>query len=177
MNIAIAGHSQVPEDFSYYNAVIRVFKKPGALASRFFDYPELTGVLNYQYDLVILWIGSNDITPGCGARYLPERICYIAGEIQRWTGADIRIILVEPRDCPPGNRNCITLAEYKRIAKAVNKKIIQRCRYRNTWGTISTFGFPAFHLATDGVHFDRRAREVIEERIHGSIRRWRRGRV
>ena len=107
MNIAIAGHSQVPEDFSYYNAVIRVFKKPGALASRFFDYPELTEVFNYQHDPVILWIVSNDSTPGCGVHYLPERSSYIAREIQRWTGADIRLMLVEPRECPLITVTCV----------------------------------------------------------------------
>ena len=79
MNFAIVSHSQVPEGFSWYNANIKIFKKPRALASRFLDYPEVTGVFNDQHDLVILWIDSNDITPGGGVHYLPERISTLPG--------------------------------------------------------------------------------------------------
>ncbi|MEL7523367.1 MAG: SGNH/GDSL hydrolase family protein [Cyanobacteria bacterium J06553_1] len=172
MKIALVGHSQIPVDLYYPNAVITYFKKPGALARFCLDYPETRGVLNDTFDLVIIWVGSNDIRPNCGLDYLPSKIADIATEIQNRTGADIRIVLIEPRDCPPGNRNQITRAEYIRIQKGVNKRIIRRCLEVDTWAVIYTTGFPAFNLDEGGVHFNHRGRIVMKRRICGSIARW-----
>ena len=57
---AVVGHSQVPHDISVPNVETRVFRRPGARVQHFHN-ELLSDLLEYSPDIVILFLGGNDI--------------------------------------------------------------------------------------------------------------------
>ena len=83
-HVALVGHSQVPPHFDSLPSPIEfhVFRSPGARAGTFFQNDQLTGVFNNRYDLVILWLGSNDIHTNCCVRKIAEDIKTIVEQLE-----------------------------------------------------------------------------------------------
>ncbi|MPC61619.1 hypothetical protein E2C01_055693 [Portunus trituberculatus] len=60
--VALVGHSQVPQNLEVAPDVrLRVYRSPGARAASFLENQELHRVLRHQFNLAILWLGSNDV--------------------------------------------------------------------------------------------------------------------
>ena len=57
---AIVGHSQVPSEISIPNVETRVFRKPGARIHHFHN-ELLTKVLEFSPDIIVVFMGGNDI--------------------------------------------------------------------------------------------------------------------
>lgn len=60
--ISLVGHSQVPKELNFPNAEIRIFRAPGGKAQFFHENELMNRVLNWEHDLSIVWLGSNDVT-------------------------------------------------------------------------------------------------------------------
>ena len=58
--IALLGHSQNPPVFEFPNVEVRFFHAPRARACNFADNALINKILEWEHNLSILWIGSND---------------------------------------------------------------------------------------------------------------------
>ena len=149
--VAIVGHSQVPEElvFDREDVSVDIFRAPGGRASTFFLDRRMADVGHQKYDLVILWLGSNDITPHCVVRKIADKLAFIVKDLERKCEAQVRMCLIEPR-YPDGRLDQTT---YEKVAKGINNLLQRRLlkKYR-----FISFGAKPFwdSLDTDGVHFD-----------------------
>ena len=160
-NTALVGHSQLPTSLAVEVPVtINIFRSPGAHASNFFENSQLTSVLENRYHLIILWIGSNDITDTCQVIDIARNIKEIVVALENTCGADVRICLIEPRR--PEQQTNIELdnVTYGKIAKAVNRKLQQHFLKGRKF---ISFGAKLFweDLKQDGVHFRRHEKELF----------------
>ena len=61
--VAIAGHSQLPRELEVPDQVqLDIFRNPGALVRDFYHKEQLRKLFESSYNLVLVWIGSNDVT-------------------------------------------------------------------------------------------------------------------
>ena len=69
VKVAIVGHSQVPREISIPNVETRVFRKPGARIQHFHS-ELLPEVLDFSPDIIVIFLGGNDIdaSPDCSQR-------------------------------------------------------------------------------------------------------------
>ena len=72
--ISVVGHSQVPKKLEVEDAEIRIFRGPGDRADNFHNDTRMSEVLNWEHDLCILWIGSNDIDQESRPKDIAENI-------------------------------------------------------------------------------------------------------
>ena len=161
---AVVGHSHVPRALRPdVPCRVDIFRSPGAKAKDFFVNPILTPVLRERYDLVILWLGSNDITDNSNPLTIAQDIQGIVQAIEKECGADVRPVLIEPRlinPNPPPHIHISDQETYEKQAKGINRKLqgrlLKRCRY-------ISFGAKPFwdDLGPDGVHFRRPEREAF----------------
>ena len=165
--VSIIGHSNVPKQFYYPGVEVRLFRKPGALLEKFYSYPTFMEIFNYMHDLCFLFLGSNDVKSGGGTDDIPKWTKRVADDIERRTGAEVIVILLEPRQCPPDYHT--TTQEYNKIVGSVNKKIQKLRRGRRH---LHFWGLPKFHNDRRGYHFDERGTWFISDRIGRQINRF-----
>ena len=163
--VAIVGHSQVPSHLDILPSPIdvQIFMSPGATARSFFNNEHLTAVFNGRYDMVILWLGSNDIHPRCKVKDIKS----IVEQLEIRCIPRVKICLVEPRLTEIRWRPRVEQEANNKVAKGMSNKLQKRALRGK--GFIS-FDVKAiwYSLRSDGVHFDREDREGKEqaERCH-----------
>ena len=168
--VAIVGHSQVPKELpNLPNAVqLQVFRAPGARAHSFFSNDVLTAVFNHRFDLVILWIGSNDIHSRCNVAVIVDNIKAIVKQLEDNCTPKVKICLIEPRRLDPGRRPHLDQDHYNKIAKAINNKMQKRALKHNDFITLGARPFFE-NLRRDGVHFNHQAQEHIKTKFTNAI--------
>ena len=168
--VAIVGHSQVPSHLDDLPSPVEVqiFRSPGATARSFFNNDHLTAVFNGRYDMVILWLGSNDIHSGCKVTDIVSDIKSIVEQLEARCTPKVKICLIEPRLTETRWRPQIEQEAYNKVAKGVNNKLQKRALRGK--GFI-TFGAKPFwySLKSDGVRFDREGRERVKNKLTGAI--------
>ena len=59
--MAFVGYSQIRVDLECEATEIKGFRAAGSKASDFYDDDRMNEVLQWEYDITILWLGSNDM--------------------------------------------------------------------------------------------------------------------
>lgn len=158
--IAIAGHSQLPRELEINNAQVDIFRKPGALVKDFFSRETLGKVFEKTYDVVVLWIGSNDVKEDTSVRDLVLQILNIIVEVRRLCGAHVIFVSLEDRRYGERNR-FIPPHRYRTVREAINKRVRQWARSQPKV-EVPGWSSNTFQLARDGVHFTADTKERIK---------------
>ena len=165
LKVALVGHSQIPCSLKVEGAEIELYRLPGAKTHSFENKAKLNQVLNWSGDLVILWLGSNDIDQNTDISEVVKNIIQIKSQIEKECKAVVAIILVEPR-CYP-NDHPVSKDQYKKIQKGINRKL-ERALPNTQFLQFNTFVYEK-ELARDGVHFSEEGKEMIKDKISECI--------
>ena len=122
--VAVLGHSQTPRQISTRdtNVTIQIFRRPGARLEHINELP-LREVFDSQYDLLVLFLGGNDV-----AAY-PEECERIVRDLKglllkcKAVSQEVVYVLIEGRHYPDNNRFGITSQVYESCRKRVNRNI------------------------------------------------------
>ena len=165
LRVALVGHSQLPSELEVDGADIEIFRAPGGKAYGFYEDERLNEVLDWSGDLVILWLGSNDIKQNTHVSDVVDNITEIKESIEEECGAEVVIILVEPRSYPDDYP--VNETRYKKIQRAINKKL-ERELPDTRFLQFNTQMYQT-ELSSDGVHFTAEGQELIEDKIRDCI--------
>lgn len=160
--IALVGHSQIPPALAFPNADIRIFRAPGARACNFDEDSRMNKVLEWEHDLTILWIGSNDVNVNTTPEIIFNDIQSICFKIQNNCQSLVYICQVEPR---VRTRN-ISAEQYKKYQTGINNRI-KKSKIPNIH--FNTLSFVE-ELSGDGVHWSEAGRVRVEAKIRKVIR-------
>ena len=163
--VAIVGHSQIPHNVGDHieGAVVDFYRKPGGKVAEWSNTPELNSVLDHSYNLVFLWLGSNDIKGSIDIGVLTTAILNIAAQIQRCCGAFVWIVEPERRTSvsrAPG----LTELEYKRIVRGIKRRLSRQNSFQLMWMTQGKFP-----LGFDGVHASAEGKTQLRSRLRAII--------
>ena len=147
---------------------VQIFRSPGATARSFFNNEHLTAVFHGRYDMVILWLGSNDIHPQCQVKDIVNTIKRIVEQLEAHCTPRVKICLVEPRLTEIRWRPRIEQGAYNKVAKGVNNKLQKRALRGKEFISFGAKPF-LYSLRSDGVHFDREGREKVKDKLRGAI--------
>lgn len=161
--ISLVGHSQIPKHFEFPNTEIKIFRAPGAKASSFFQDVRMNKVLEWEHDLTILWIGSNDINTDANPLEIFNHIKEIYLEIERNCQSIVYICQVEPRIRA---RN-IPADIYKKIQNGINNRIKRSLKTPNIHFNNVSF---VEELSGDGVHWSGAGRVRVESKFKKVIK-------
>lgn len=165
LRVALVGHSQLPTNLLIEGTQISIFRAPGGKAISFFEDNRLSSILNWRGDVVIVWLGSNDIEINSNVAEIVNNLIHIKESIEKECGAKVIITLLEPR-CYP-NDYPVHQTQYAKIQKGVNRKL-ERKLPQTHFIKVNT---PCFQqlLSHDGVHFTFEGRQLIENIIKENI--------
>ena len=168
--VAIVGHSQVPTSLPGLPERVEVdlFRVSGAKAHNFFSHPVFRNLLHSRFDLVILWIGSNDIHDRCVVKDIASNIKAIVDQLETVCTPKVKICLIEPRHPDTTRHPHLDQEACNRIAKGINNNLQKRSLKGKGFITFSARPFSQ-SLARDGVHFNRDGRAHIEEKLRNAI--------
>lgn len=163
--VALVGHSQLPAQLEDVTWELFVFRAPGGKVHSFFEDDRMCEVLNEKYDVVLLWLGSNDITTHTSAKDLADEIINIVYTLEEHCEAEVVMVLLEPRFCP--SEYPVEHHKYRKIQNGVNKQL-KKVLQGYTFLRFNS-AFWEFNLASDGVHFNEEAKKLIKKKIEGVI--------
>lgn len=166
--VALVGHSQVPRHLRLDQVEISVFRAPGASAGDFKTDPRLNSVLQSRFELVLVWLGSNEIRESSRVRQVVKSIKDIVDEIKECCKAKVGVILIEPRKTDQQWRQFVSQETYDKVARAVNRTLTQRTLKGGIFVQFTARPYREC-LDRDGVHFDRSGRTYIKEKISNCI--------
>ena len=166
LRVAFVGHSQLPSNIIIAGTEISIFRAPGGKAFSFFEDNRLCNVLNWRGDLVIVWLGSNDIVGNTNVSEVTDNILIIKEKIEEECGARVIIVLVEPR-CYP-NDHPVHQTQYTKIQRGINRKLEKKLPQTH----FIKFNLPKYQqfLSFDGVHFTSEGRKEIEKVIVDNVK-------
>ena len=170
------GHSQIPRHLEVAEDIrLRIYRSPGARAASFLENPDLISVLNHRWDLVILWLGSNDVREYSSPRTLASDIKKIVVKLEDYSRARVVVCLLEPRRIDQRDRR-VCQDTYDRVARAVNRNLPRRTLKGRNFLHFSARPFIE-DLGRDGVHFNSSGRAWIRRKFESCIdhaaHRWR----
>ena len=165
---AVVGHSQVPHNVQIENVETRMFRRPGAKI-RHFHEEILNNLLTYEPDIVILFLGGNDIDAGddCVVRVATA----LKGVIQvlRDNCGVVIVVDIEYRNFSTSRVPGLTSELYNHRRMQINRNLARYCNRRNI-RTINTSLDSIQRVRNDGVHFDRLAAAKVKTKISNAIR-------
>ena len=161
--VAVVGHSLVPESVEGPGLDFHVFRKPGGKWEDFWG-PRFSVVRRGGFDLVILVFGGNDLA---GTRPVNSIIEEAKSVIRCAKGCarNVRVCLAETRKYNERNRFNVVNEEYKRRRNKYNRtmrRLLNREHVRHI-----DLGKPwyANERTSDGVHFNAEAVESFKREI------------
>ena len=163
--VSLVGHSQVPQDLSVPGTEIRIFRGTGGKASDFYTDSRMNGVLEWQHDLCILWLGSNDINKNSNPQEIANNIIQIVEQIEKDCQAVVRVCLVEPRFYP--NEEYMTDEDYRKVQSSVNRKLQRRLANEFIHFNSSSW---VEELSGDGVHWNDTGKFKVTNKLRRAIK-------
>ena len=173
MRTAILGHSQIRsfEDYIVNRGIKEIISlcKPGAKFENFLNSITIRQLKEFNPELVVVVLGSNDIDHTRNAGQNKHQVIYLAinhfiDKIKSiGLNFTLRILEIEPR------MNCrICPSEYNLIRKAVNRKLHRKLREE----FVFTYnqGIHEDSIGSDGVHFNSRGKQALRNVILKIIR-------
>lgn len=165
--VALVGHSQVPSTFEApEGAEVRIFRRRGGLIQHFNQSP-LVDVYAYNPDLIILFLGSNDVLHYAnnwlllvqGLRDILYNLTSVCPRV--WT------VTIERRKFTSNHLSLL----YESCRKKINRKLRKYIRNMNVRMVNITSTWFLDNLSTDGVHFNAQAKQEIISKFNGVIHR------
>ena len=164
---AIVGHSQVPYNIHVNNVETRIFRKPGARVRHFYD-EILNNLLEYAPDIVILFLGGNDIDASEDCVLRTANALKDIIQVIRANCREIIVVEIEWRNftqtCVPG----LTSEIYNVRRRQINRNVGRFCNTRHI-RTINTSLDAIQRVRRDGVHFDSIAAARVKTKITNAI--------
>ena len=164
---AIVGHSnlkQIPEHganpWCVNNIQIDTFCCPGATASNLTEYAEYQRFIDKQFDVVVVFIGGNDITDNCKIANIYAKIKDIIEDIENIIQPRFGTHLLEP-EVRTGDPRFIAPGKYYKIRTHLIRKIKEK-RELSLW-TLLGRGLKLEHLGSDGTHLNREGKVKLTE--------------
>ena len=149
VRVAIVGHSQVPDIESYANVEVSVFRRGGASIHHAYE-PPLSDSLDEHFDIVILFLGGNDI----GTKTPHQIVEELLELVDSYDSAkQVVVTQIEHRVYPAGHRYYIAEDDYRRQANRVNKSLVQKAKQTKAFRTINISGTWYNDNSPDGIHF------------------------
>ena len=164
VRVAIVGHSQIPYINSYDDVEISTFKLKGALCSDFFDYP-LNECLQQEYDVVIIFLGGNDIGTSQPAEIV-DALLNIVRELSNVN--QVYLTQIEHRTYPLGHKYYVEENTYRKKAKAVNRKLVKKAPSEG-YRTLNISSQDYNDNSWDGIHFHTVARNELIKKFKRAI--------
>ena len=164
---AIVGHSQVPHNLQVNNVETRIFRRPGAKIRHFHE--EIQGnLLEYAPDIVILFLGGNDIdaSENCVARTANALKDVI--QVIRANCGELIEVEIEWRNFTSSRVPGFTSEIYNLRRRQINRNISRFCSARHI-RTINTSLDAIQRVRGDGVHSDGIAAARIKTKIVNAI--------
>ena len=160
--VALVGHSQLPHSLEVEGADIEIFRAPGGRVDEFYDDERMSDVLKEEWDLVIVWLGSNDIDYDTNTGQLVSELLDVCETIVNACQAVVKICLIEPRFYPDGY---VGHEDYKKIQRSVNRKLLKA-----GYGTLHfhTQGY-VNEIDDDGVHFTPQGQHMVRNKLRTAI--------
>ena len=158
--VALLGHSQIPRRLDHHieGVEVTIFRAPGGKVTNFLKDNRLNRILNFEHDLAIIWLGSNDLEYGGTSRLTVDSLISVANLVEEQCHSRVILVELENRKYPPYNER-IPEGDYMRLKRAVNKKI-QKHRFKYIH-----FRTSQFELDVDGVHFTEDAQGLVREKL------------
>lgn len=168
--VAVVGHSQTPRriDIRNPNVSVKIFRRSGARLEHINELP-LQEVFDSQYDLLVLFLGGNDI-----AAY-PEEIERIIHDLKglllkcKAIAHEVVYVLIEGRHYPDNNRFGITNKTYESCRKRVNRNIRRFLGRQGIRSFNTTDYYFSNNVARDGIHFNTAAQNQLVQKIKDLI--------
>lgn len=154
LKVALVGHSQIPRHLEIPNVQIRIFRAPGAKARTFFEDDRLNRVFEWEHDLTILWIGSNDIETSTNPARIFVDVKNIIKEITAKCQSLVYVCQIEPRTNPRG----MSAEKYKKFRVGINNRVKRALKTPNIHFNNIQF---EQELSEDGVHWSERGQDHV----------------
>ena len=161
--VSLVGHSQLPTSLTVNNALVRTYRRPGGRADEFFEDELLSDVLNWEHDMCILWLGSNDIDNETRPRDIAENIIEVVESIEENCNAVVWICLVEPRFYADG---FMTEEDYRKVQRKINKILKEEGNQVIHFNSSSWVDY----LDSDGVHWNAEGRQRVKSKLKKAIK-------
>ena len=164
---AIVGHSQVPREISVPNVETRVFRRPGARIQHFHN-EILSEVLEFSPDIVVVFLGGNDIdaSDDCALRVanaLKEIV-----QILRANCREVIFIEIEWRDFTRTRVPGLTRELYNQRRRSINRNVKRFCNVRHIHA-INTSLESIQRVGWDRVHLDSVAAARVKTKTVNAI--------
>ena len=164
--VALVGHSQVPSTFEApEGAEVRIFRRGGLI--RHFNQAPLANVYEYNPDLIILFLGSNDVLDFAnnwlllvkGLRDILHDLTSVCPRV--W------VVTIERRKFTSDHLSLL----YESCRKKINRKLRKQIRNMNVRMVNITATWFLNNLGPDGVHFNAQAKQEIKSKFRAVIHR------
>ena len=120
-----------------------------------------------NFDIIILFLGGNDLVEGCNIADLYENLKTLAEDLKNTIIPKFGVFLLEP-EARLGNPKYISQKGYYRLRNSLVRKFKNRKELRS-W-TLVGKGLNLNHIGKDGVHFNKGGRQKFKEIIQDHLR-------
>ena len=172
VKVAIIGHSNLKgiadETGKWYSGVfqIEVFCCPGATTDNITSFPEYSRLVHNNFDVVILFLGANDIRESCSIAEIYEKLKNLIDDLNNQIIPKYGTFLLEP-EARRGDPKYINEKGYFRLRNSLVRKIKKR-KEIESW-TLVGRGLHLRHLKKDGVHLSKEGKKKFKEIIEGYL--------
>ncbi len=171
--IAIVGHSLAPPRIEpVEGADIHIYRSPGGKVASFENDSKLNGVLTSSYDLVIIFLGGNDVHNNCNPSQITDNIKGVIEQVRTHCNSHIAFVLLEHRSPKQGNRFNIDEDQYNRVANSINNRLKRSYKNKSYVQFLSISAKPFQNGVTDGIHFNRETKLHLERKLRNTIMRF-----
>lgn len=172
-SVAIVGHSLVPQAIERVSgANIHIYRSPGAKVADFDTNRALSRVIGVNYDLIILFLGGNDIHDNCTPSIITSDLIKVVEQLHSSCGSHIALVLIEHRNPPPHNRFNVTAENYNRIASNINNRLKRKLKSKPYVQFLSIGAKPFQRGVTDGVHLNYESKKHLKRKFQNTIKRF-----
>ena len=164
---AIVGHSQVPREISILNVKTRVFRRPGARIHHFHN-ELLNAVLEFSPDIVVIFLGGNDIDASVDCALRVANGLKNIVEILKANCREVIFVEVEWRNFTRTRVPGLTKEIYNQRRRTINRNLYRYCSSHRIHA-INTSLESIERVRRDGVHFDSVAAARVKTKIVSAI--------
>lgn len=134
---------------------IDIFRAPGARISNFNSNQTLARVLNYPYDLTILFFGGNDMHNNCIPSVNFNNIQNVIEQIHSYCNSHICFVILEHRNLVRGNWFNIDTDQYNKVVNNINNRLKRKYKNKSYVQFLSITAKPFQQGVVNGIHFNR----------------------
>ena len=178
IKVALLGHSNLrsvpdPDGFWHYREFqIETFCCSGATIGNVTTYPEYKKLVTKNFDVVIVFLGGNDLRNGCNIANLYDSLKTLLEDLNNTIIPKFGTYLLEP-EARLGKPEFISEKGYYRLRNSLLRKVKNKKELRAL--TLVGKDLNLSHIGKDGVHFNKRGvkkfREIIEDHLSEIIKK------